>query len=326
MKFQPSDDGIMAIIIASISAFIIFGFMSFLLWVTEPPPPMTPDGVIYVKDISENFDVTVADNEDVQVVSSDYYDTFLLTDYEYTFSDIENYELYFYLSSPISFGGVSSLGNKKIDYVKLFDALIEEKTYEDIGIYDSDIKGPIKLELRGGKTEQKMLKAFIKDIYPEKFDELIGKLSTQTSSSSIKLSFGHYAGGKNFKFIKSNLPEMEARFALYKHIGEEHEAFEIDRIVGMTKVDEFTGESILPIYREYEVFEELQKAEAEAAEEESVNEEVSEENENNENINEEVEETEEFELSIGFIIILVLMGIFALFGLFFILDDFFYLW
>ena len=323
MKFQPSDDGIMAIIISFMSAFVILGFISLLIWATEPPPPMTPDGTIYIKDISENFDVTIADTEDVQVVSSNHYDTFVLTDYEYTFSDIENYELYSYFSSPISFNGVSSLGSKEIDYIELFDAIIAGKTYEDIGIYDSDIKGLIKLELQGSKIEQKMLKAFIRNIYPEKFEELFDKLSTQTNSSSIKLSFGHYIGGKNLKFIKSNLPATEARFALYKHIGEEHEVFEVDNIVGMTKIEEFAGDYILPIYREYEAFEELQKTEAaEKAESESVNDETSEEDKEAEDTNEENEKR--FKSPIILIVLLVIFGLFSLGGLFLFIEDFFW--
>lgn len=243
MKFKIDDDILEVLLFISFLVFMVIASISFVRWVFSDGEPMSPDGVIYIQDETTPFGIS-GDLNDNLIIGNYKNDIFKLVNHDYSFSDIEDYELYYQLSSPIVFCSSTSFANSEINYTELFDAAIDKKDYSDIGLNDSDVNGSIKIRIYGNDKEKDLIKNFLKSIYPDNYDELERRFTTD-SYNAITIAFSYDMVMHDWKEIKSNLPNVEGQFDLYRKNTDEGLEYNIKNLPGFDIVEDFSGESIL---------------------------------------------------------------------------------
>ena len=306
-----------------------------------------PEGRMNMLTLSDEFYLNEnCDDEfiNIKTINSEKNTVFVIENNGFSFGGIENYSIYRKVVSPVSMFAKSSLYGHNLDYKTIFDAYLDEKNWEDIGVHDDILKGKVKINVVfHTNTEKEILKEFFREVYPSRCEKLINDVYHGASpvDTCINVAFAYSIPKKlNYREVKTNLPVKEAQCIIYKTLNEKYEEFHLKDLNGFSEVDEFSDstniltlfyeksdeeviiENKVVIEEEIKESEEIKEETTEettpdkevVVEEETVVEDNMEENtEDNEVIPEMVIEEEASEADVFSLVFIVMLGLFLLF-------------
>ena len=290
-----------------------------------------PEGRMNVLTLSDEFYLNEnCDDEfiNIKTINSEKNTVFVIENNGFSFGGIENYSIYRKVVSPVSMFAKSSLYGHNLDYKAIFDAYLDEKNWEDIGVHDDILKGKVRINVVfHTNTEKEILKEFFREVYPSRCEELINDVYHGTSpvDTCINVAFAYSIPKKlNYREVKTNLPVKEAQCIIYKTLNEKYEEFYLKNLNGFSEVDEFSDSNILDlIYKKSEekiiedkvvIKEEIKESEEVISEEEVVVGDNTEDNEAEKEVAPDmVIEEEASEADIFVIVFLVILGFFVFF-------------